>query len=385
MKYLFLIRAGLWRKPMRTVLTGLGVAVAFLLFGIMHGVIAGFDTALNTMSETRLRVQSRASGIESMPIAHANRIAQLKGVQRIAPFSAVGAYYQEPKNSFSSAALDIEAFLEVLPEIKIPPEQVDAMMRTRTGAIIGATLAEKYGWSIGDQIPIKSFLWTNEDGTADWMVEIAAIANAGPDDDKLFAGEMYLHWDYFDQSRTTGKGTVHQFVVAIDDPTRAGPIAEEIDALFANSSDETTTVNEREYITSFIRQAGDVRSFVAYVLGAVLFTLLFLTGTTMMQSIRDRTAEFGVLKSIGFTDTSVFVMVLTESLVLCVLAALLGLGIAATVFPNIFSSIGFDGMYLAPSVFATGLSIAAAMSVGVAFWPAWRAQRLSVAAATSGR
>ena len=354
MKYLFLIRAGLWRKPIRTVLTGLGVAVAFLLFGLMHGVIAGFDTALDTMSETRLRVQSRASGIESMPIAHANRIAQLKGVQRIAPFSAVGAYYQEPKNSFSSAALDIEAFLEVLPEIKIPPEQVDAMMRTRTGAIIGATLAEKYGWSIGDQIPIKSFLWTNEDGTADWMVEIAAIANAGPDDDKLFAGEMYLHWDYFDESRATGKGTVHQFVVAIDDPTRAGAIAEEIDALFANSSDETTTVNEREYITSFIRQAGDVRSFVAYVLGAVLFTLLFLTGTTMMQSIRDRTAEFGVLKSIGFTDTSVFVMVLTESLVLCVLAALLGLGIAASLVVGVVGG-------LLPAIKASRLDIVASL------------------------
>jgi putative ABC transport system permease protein len=351
----------------------------------MHGVIAGFDTALDTMSETRLRVQSRASGIESMPLAHASRIAQVQGVGRVASFSAVGAYYQEPKNAFPSAGLDIEAFLEVLPEIKVPPEQVDLMMRTRTGAIIGATLAEKYGWSIGDRVPIKSFLWTNEDGTADWIVEITAIANAGPNDDQLFAGEMYLHWDYLDESRATGKGTVHQFIVAIDDPTKAGPIAEEIDALFANSSDETSTVNEREYITSFVRQAGDVRSFVAYVLGAVLFTLLFLTGTTMMQSIRDRTAEFGVLKSIGFTDTTVFVMVLIESLVLCILAALLGLGIAATVFPNIFASIGFDGMSLAPSVVATGVGIAAAMAIGVAFWPAWRARRLSVAAATSGR
>ena len=385
MKYLFLIRAGLWRKPMRTVLTGLGIVVAFLLFGIMHGVIAGFDTALDMMSETRLRVQSRASGLESMPSAHAGRIAQVEGVQRVALLSVIGGYFQEPKNGFSSAALDIEAFLEVLPEIKVLPEQVDAMMRTRKGAIVGATLAQKYGWSIGDQVPIKSFLWSNEDGTAGWTVEITAIANAGPDDEQLFANEMYLHWDYFDESRATGKGTAHQFIVAIDDPARAAPIAEAIDALFANSSDETNTVNEREYITSFVRQAGDVRSFVAYILAAVLFTLLFLTGTTMAQSMRDRVAEFGVLKSIGFTDTSVFVMVLAESLVLCLVAALLGLGIAATVFPSVYASIGFDGMSLPPSVFAVGLGIAAAMAIGVAFWPAWSAQRLSIAAATSGR
>ena len=158
---------------MRTVLTGLGVTVAFLLFGIMHGVIASFDTALDKMSETRLRVQSRASAFEAMPIAHAGRILQVEGVKRVVPFSIVAAYYQEPKNGFSSAAMDIEAFLEVIPEIRVPPEQVEAMMRTRTGAIIGVKLAEKYGWSIGDQVPIKSIFWTNEDGTPGWTVEIA--------------------------------------------------------------------------------------------------------------------------------------------------------------------------------------------------------------------
>lgn len=385
MKYLFLIRAGLWRKPVRSVLTSLGIAVAFVLFGLMHGVVAAFDTALDKMSDTRLRVQSRANVLEAMPIAHAARISQIDGVERVAPLSIVFAYYQEPKNGFSCAALDVEAFLDVLPEIKVPPSQVTRMMHTRTGAIVGAKLAERFGWAIGDQVPIKSHIDLNEDGGRDWTVEVAAIANAGADDEQLFANEMYLHWDYWDESRANGKGTVHQFIVTIDDPARAVPIAEAIDRTFANSADETTTMNEREYITSAVRQVGDVRTFVAYILGAVLFTLLFLTGTTMTQSMRERVHEFGVLKTLGFTDTAVFLLVVTESLVLCVVAALVGLGIAAGVFPGIYAGLGFSGIQLPLDVYLLGIGVAGALALAVGIWPAWQARRLSIAAATSGR
>ncbi|MCZ6641555.1 MAG: ABC transporter permease, partial [Gammaproteobacteria bacterium] len=155
--------------------------------------------------------------------------------------------------------------------------------------------------------------------------------------------------------------------------------------MFANSSYETNTLNEKQYITAMLSRIGNVSYFVNAVLGAVLFTLLFLTGTTMMQSARERIPEFGVLKSLGFTDTSVFVMVLVESLVISVLAAGLGLGIAAMVFPSVFAAFGISGITLAPSVWLLGFAIAVALAVGVAVWPAWRTRSLSIAAAVSGR
>ncbi|MCZ6853916.1 MAG: ABC transporter permease [Gammaproteobacteria bacterium] len=385
MKYLFLIVAGLWRKPVRTVLTALATTVAFVLFGVMHGVLASFDEALDLMSDTRLRVMSRANFLEALPIAHKSRIEQVSGVTKVAHIAIFPAYYQDLSNGISAAALSVDEFLEVIPDLKVPEDQREAMRRTRTGAIVGNNLAVQYGWKIGDRIPLKSMLWSNADGSQDWVFDIVAIANAGPDDEQVFAGEIYFNYEYFDEARATGKGTVHQFIVGIETPEQAAPIAKEIDEMFANSSYETNTLNEKQYITAMLSRIGNVSYFVNAVLGAVLFTLLFLTGTTMMQSARERIPEFGVLKSLGFTDTSVFVMVLVESLVISVLAAGLGLGIAAMVFPSVFAAFGISGITLAPSVWLLGFAIAVALAVGVAVWPAWRTRSLSIAAAVSGR
>ncbi|MCZ6460069.1 MAG: ABC transporter permease [Gammaproteobacteria bacterium] len=385
MKYLFLIRAGLWRKPVRTILTALATIVAFLLFGVMHGVTASFDEALDLMSDTRLRVMSRANFLEPMPLAHRARIEQLAGVTRVAHLVIFPAYYQDLRNGISAAALSVEDFLEVFPEIKVPEEQQQAMQRTRTGAIVGHNLARKYGWQIGDIVPLKSMLWTRDGGSQDWAVEIVAIANAGPDDEQIFASELYFNYEFLDESRATSKGTVHQFIVGLESPELASSVAKSIDELFANSADETNTLDEKQYLTSMVGRLGNVGYFVNAVLGAVLFTLLFLTGTTMAQSARDRVSEFGILKAIGFTDTSVFMMVVVESMILSVLAAGVGLGIAATVFPSVFAAFGLAGITLAPSVYLLGLAIAAVLAVCVSVWPAWRSRSLSIAEAMSGR
>ena len=385
MKYLPLLASALWRKPIRTVLTILAAAVAFLLFGIMHGVLARFDDALESMSDTRLRVVSRANIIEPLPLAHGARIAQIPGVTRVAPVAIFPAYYQELKNGVAAAALDVDAFLEVIPEIRVPPEQLEVMRRTRTGAIIGSDLADRYGWKIGDRVPLRSLLWVDQDGGQDWAVDVVAIANAGPDDDELFAAEIYFHYEYLDEARATGVGTVHQFIVAIDDAASADSISQAIDGMFANSSDETKTLDEKQYIRSNIQQVGDVRLFVYSILGAVLFTLLFLTGTAMMQSVRERIPELGVLKSVGFSDASVFSMVLLEALALCFVAAALGLGVAALAFPSVFRALGLAAVPLTADVYALGFGIAALLAFVVAFWPAWSARRLSIAEAISGR
>jgi putative ABC transport system permease protein len=204
---------------------------------------------------------------------------------------------------------------------------------------------------------------------------------SGENDERAF-NEVYFNYEYLDEARAMGKGTVHQFAVLIDDPSHADTIAQAIDREFANSSFETQTMNDKDYLVQQLRQIGNVQFFVNAILGAVLFTLLFLTGNTMMQSVRDRIPELGVLKSVGFTDFAVFWTVLVESAVLCVTAALVGLGIAALVFPSMFQSVGLNvAMPLPPAVWMIGVGIAVLLAAIIALIPARRATRLTIAEA----
>ncbi len=385
MKYWMLISAGLRRKPVRTFLTGFAVVVSFLLFGVMHGVLAGFDDALDTLSETRLRVINRASMIAALPVAHSARIRNVEGVRDVSQMAIFGGYYQDPTNRFSIAAVEMDSFFRVVEELTVPDEQFDKLLRSRTGAVVGSTLAETFGWQIGDQIPVVSYLYADATGSTTWTVEILAIARAVDEASEFLTNEMYFHYAYLDEARVTGRGTVHQFLVTVDDRSLLDSVAEEIDALFANSANETTTLDDKQYIRSQLDQVGDLQLFVNYILSAVLFTLLFLTGTTMMQSMRERIPELGILKSMGYTDASVFTMILIESLVLCLVAAGIGLGVAAWAFPPIFGAFGLAAPPLPNSVYAIGFGVAAALALVVAIWPAWRARTLPIAQAVSGR
>jgi putative ABC transport system permease protein len=383
-KYLPLLWSGLWRKPIRTVLTILSIAVAFLLFGVLHGVIAGFDVALMKMSETRLRVTNRANFIESMPVAYKESIRGVPGVRDVAYFSAFIGYYQDPKNGLRAAALDLDPFLGMISNLKVPQDQRDAMHRIRAGTIVGADLAKRFNWHIGDRITLHSEYWLNKNGSPEWPFEIVGFANAGPDDDPMFANELYMNYDYLDAARSTGTGTVHQFVVSIDDASRATEISAAVDRLFANSSSETLTLNEREWALAGVRQVGDVQMFINSIIGAVLFTLLFLSSNTMSQSVRDRVSELGVLKALGFGNTSVWMLVVAEAVVLSLIAAAIGLAIAASVFPSVFMVLGVGPIALPLKVYVAAFGIALLLALLSATLPAVRAGRLTVVQALSG-
>ncbi len=257
------------------------------------------------------------------------------------------------------------------PEMNVPADQIEAMRTTRDGAVAGIELAKRFNWKIGDRITIHSMNWVKDDGSPDWTFEIVGYVNAGENDERVFANELYFNYEYLDEARAIGKGTVHQYVVAIDDPSRATEISQAIDHLFANSSAETTTLNEREYVVAQLRQVGDVRMFVNSIIGAVLFTLLFLAGNTMSQSVRDRIPELGVLKTLGFSDTAVSALVVVEASLLCALAAAIGLSIAAAVFPTVFASLRFAGPIPLPfKVWGIGFGIALLLGALSALIPA---------------
>jgi putative ABC transport system permease protein len=244
-------------------------------------------------------------------------------------------------------------------------------------------MAKKYGWKVGDKIPITSAIWVKKsDGNANWTFDIVGIFDY--DNNAARSNAMLLHYDYFDEERTgAAHGTVGWFVITIDDPKRAAQIGGAVDALFANSPNETATQTEKENMQSFMKQIGDINFIVSTIIGAVFFTLLFLTGNTMMQSMRERIPEFAVLKTLGFSDAGVAVMVVAEAAILCVAAAVIGLALADMSFPFMAQFLGIKALPL--RVLFYGIGLALLLSLVTALPPAWRVRRLSIVDALARR
>ena len=381
MKYLPLIWAGLWRKPLRTIFTLLSIVIAFLLFGMLQGVNAALDQSVKSASVDRLMVQSRINFTEALPASYLPRLEGVPGVTGVAYASWFGPYYQDPKNFIFAFPIDPERYFGLYPNLKMPKDQLDAFVHTRTGAVIGEELATKYGWKIGDRVPLHSTIWTNREGNSDWNFDIVGIYSDPEDhsNEQIF----FLNHTYFDEGRSFDKGTIGWYIVRIADPHQAAGMAESIDKLFANSSDETKTMTEREATQAFLKQQGDINFIATAIIGAVFFTLLFLTGNTMMQSVRERIPEFAVLKTLGFSETGVLTLVLAESLALCIAAALIGLALAELAFPFLKQLIGTAS--LPGSVILLGLAIAILLALVTGLPPALRARRLNIVDALAGR
>jgi putative ABC transport system permease protein len=380
-KFLPLVWSGLWRKRARTVFTLLSIVTAFLLFGMLQGVISAFDKSVEAAAVDRLTVVSKVSFTEPLPYGYLAQIESVPGVKGVAYESWFGSYYQDPKNFVFSFPVDPERYFPLVPEIKIPADQLQAMVRTRTGAIIGKDLAEKHGWKIGDRVPLNSQIWTKADGSSNWEFDIVGIFEA-PSVNNL-ASIFYFNHSYFDEARSFGKGKVGWYVVRLKDPNQAPQVARAIDALFENSADETKTQTEKEFQQSFLKQQGDIQFIVRSILGAVFFTLLFLTGNTMMQSVRERIPELAVLKTLGFTDAGVLMLVLAESLLLCLFAAAIGLALASMMFPALKAFMG--EVTLPGSVLAMGAVVATLLALITGLPPALRAKRLNIVDALAGR
>lgn len=383
MKYLPLVWAGLWRKPVRSILTLLSIIVAFVLFGALHGVTAAIDSLITGMSDTRLRIQSKVSLAEPLPMAYLARIESVKGVEGVGYYSWFGGYYQEQRNQISVGAVDVDRLHSMFPELNLKDEYAAAMRTTRNGALIGRDLAATRGWKIGDKLPLKSSIYLRKDGAPEWDFEIVGIYDFG--DGKIPTNELWFNYAYFDEARTFGNGTVMMYFAKIANPASSGAISEAIDQQFANSTFETQTLNERDWLRGRIAQIGDMQFFVNAIVAAVLFTLLFLTGNTMMQSVRERIPELAVLKTYGFSNTAIMSLVFGEALLLCVAAAGIGVAIAAALSPMIYRQIGAGGMSFPLSVVGSGIAIAAAVAIMSSLPPARRVQTLNVVDALAGR
>lgn len=382
MKYFGLVWAGLFRKKLRTTLTLLSLASAFTLLGLLQAVNSLFSGGADFLGANRLITQARTSFTQPLPMRLMPQIEAVPGVKRVSHSQFFGGVYQDPRNFFPQFAVNPQRLRDTYPEWVMAEDPWRNFVSTRNGAIAGRNLAEKFGWKVGDVIPLNSFIWTRRDGTRTWEWELVGIFDGRDEEWQKRAGLMYLNYGQFDEGRAAGRGLAGVFVVVVDDPDQAGAVAAEIDARFENSADETKTQSEQEFQLGFVRQLGDIGLIVNLITGAVFFSILFLTGVSMSQAVRERVPELAVLKVLGFTDRAVMGLVLAEAFLLCALGALAGMLLASVVTTTLppefpIETDGFVWAVAGASVLVlTGL-------VGVP--PALHALRIRIVDALAGR
>ncbi len=378
MKYFGLIWRNVWRKKIRTSLTILSVLVAFLLFTLLTAIGTAFNTGGAMTGAERLVVLDKVSIINFLPLSYKNRIAAIPGVAVVSQLSWFGGFYQDPKNQFPQFPVVPDEYLAMYPELVLAEEQLDAWKKNRTGAVIGRDLAELYGFEIGDRIPIQSTIFTTREGSRTWEFDIEGIFDST--DPKGGTAVMLLRHDYFAEANSFGDGFVGWYTLRLEDGADAVAVANAIDLEFANSANETETSTEVAFAASFAKQFGNIALIVTLILGAVFFTLLLLAGNTMSQSVRERIAELAVLKTVGFRDGTVLVIVLSESILIMLIGGLLGLAIGWVLTQGIATALSafIQGITVSPQIMLTGLAFMVSAGVLAGIFPALKAMRLTI-------
>lgn len=328
MKFLPLIWSNLMRRKLRTLLTILSIAVAFLLHGYLSAIRAGLEVGVPIAGQDRLVVRHKISIIQTLPVSYLQRIRSMSGVRDVIHATWFGGIYQEPKNFFPQIPVDPEAYMRMYPEFRLPEDQMKAWLSTRSGAIVGRKTARKYGFKIGDRIPIQATIWRPASGASVWEFDLVGIyegADKAADETQLF-----FRYDFFDEGRPAGggKGEVGWYVVRVTDPAQSEDVARRIDLEFANSPWETKAESEKAFVQSFAKQVGDIGLIIKTILTAVFFTILLISANTMAQAVRERTGEIAVLKAIGFSNGRSMLLVLAESMMVAVVGGAIGLGVA---------------------------------------------------------
>ncbi|MEA2543457.1 MAG: putative transport system permease protein [Acidobacteriaceae bacterium] len=376
MKFSRLILANLFRKKVRLILTLGSFAVALFLFAFLAVIRDAFGRGADVAGADRLVIINRVSIIQPLPLSYRDKILRIPGVKAITHNNWFGGVYQEEKNFFPQFVIDVENQRKVIPELIVPDDQWTNFLQDRQGAIAGASLAKRFGWKIGDHIPIKNALFG---GAATWDFNIDGIYHGKrPQDDE---SQFWFQWDYFQERMPQSfKGTAGWYVLKLDNPDDAPRVAKAIDEMFANSPYETKTDTESAFAANWVKQFGNIEFLILSIGAVVFFTLLLVTGNTMAISVRERTAELAVLKAIGFSDRSVLFFVLGEALMIALFGGLLGLALAVLAVPLLATALNglLPNLILSYTVLASGLVFALLVGAASGLLPGIGAMRLRV-------
>jgi len=328
MKFLPIVWRNLMRRKVRTIFTLLSIFVAFLLFGYLMAVRSAFNMGVDLAGADRLMVLNKISIIMPVPYSYGERLKAIEGVKEITYANWFGGYYQETKNQFPNMAVDAATWMKMYPEFTLPDDDMKAWLADREGAIVGADTAKRFGWKVGDRVPLQATIFQRPDRKA-WEFNIRGIYNGAKGADKT---QLFFHWEFLNEAvRSTRFGNqVGWYVIRVNDPEQSPAIAKKIDTMFANSPTETKTDSEKNFIAGWAKQIGNISLIMQLIAGATLFTMLLVTANAMAQSIRERTSELAVLKTLGFGDGRILSLVLMESCVLALVGGFAGLGLAWT-------------------------------------------------------
>jgi putative ABC transport system permease protein len=381
LKYLPLIWSGIRRRPVRTALVFLQVGVAFALFGVLQGMKTGVDEAISRVRADVLFVAPAVFGGPRLPMAYINRLRSLPGVKTVTYGDGMDGVYQKPTQSLGVFTLDpSRIWLTLAPSIfTIHPKDLQALRDTRTGALVTADIARKYGWHVGDEIAINSSI-ARRTGSRTWYFNIVgSVTDREPGEGDL----IVANYSYLNEARALDKDTVRNFYVVVSDPKRAAAVSELIDRTFANSPLGTRTISLRETAQQEMQSIGNVSFAIRWIISAVLVAVAFAISTMMMQTIRERTFELAILKALGFGDRMVFILLAAESLVVWIAAALAGLALAWLAFPLAGKYV--PGLSMPAAVVEAGIGGAVLLALISVSVPGRRAARLKVAEALAGR
>lgn len=379
MKYLHIVWRNLMRRKVRTIFTLLSIFVAFVLFGYLMAIRTAFGMGIDLAGADRLMVINKVSLIMPLPGSYDDKVRALEGVKEVTHANWFGAYFQETKNQFPNMAVEPESWLRMYPEFVVPEEQKKAWLADRQGAIIGADLAKRFGWKVGDRVPLQATIFARPDRSA-WEFNISGIYDSpikGTDKTQLFFHYAYLNEamrnrDYGDQ--------VGWLVIKVHEPEQSPAVAKQVDAMFANSSTETKTDSEKAFLAGWAKQIGNISLITQLIATAAIFMILLVTANTMAQSIRERTSELAVLKTLGFGDRRVLGMVLIESCFLALIAGLSGLAVAWGLVYFFGDPTGsfLPAFYLPTRDLIAGIILVVALGLAAGAVPAWQAGRLRI-------
>jgi putative ABC transport system permease protein len=377
MKYLPLVWRNLLRRKTRTIFTLLSIVMAFLLFGILSALNMAFLGNVELAGNDRLIIQHKVSIIQLLPESYRAKLETTPGVTHVLHQTWFGGIYQKPSNFFMQTPVIPDRLLAVYPEYLLPDDQKKRWLSDRSCAIVGRQTATRFGFKVGDRVPIQATIWRKKNNTLGWEFNVCGIFDA--DRKGVDTTPFFFNYDYFDEARFFGQGQVGWYVIRIADPAKAPEIAKRIDEQFANSSAETKTTTEKAFLTAFAKQIGDIAAIIRAIVTAVFFTILLVAANTMAQSVRERTSELAVLKTLGFSDGLILLLVLIESSVLALVGGSIGLALAW------LFALGGDptnGMlpsfFLPPADLVAGLLYAVALGLVAGILPAVQAMRLRI-------
>jgi putative ABC transport system permease protein len=378
MKFARLVWANLKRKKIRTLLTLASILVAFILFGYLAAIRVALSAGIDVAGADRLVVRHKVSIIQPLPGSYEADIEQIPGVAEATHASWFGGIYQNPRNFFPQMAVKPEEYLSLYPEFQLPKEEREAWLRTRTGAVVGRATADRFGWKVGDKIPLQATFWSHGGGNKIWEFDLVGIYDGTKEG--VDTTQFLFQYDYFDEARDYGRGWVGWYIVRVADTDRAVEISKAIDDTFANSPAETKAETEGAFVRAFAEQIGNIGAIMQAILSAVFFTILLVAGNTMAQSVRERTGELAVLKAVGFTSGQVLGLVLAEAMTIAALGGFAGLAISWFLISLGDPTGGSFPVFFFPTRdLVVGSIFVVALGVATGFFPAIQAGRLQIA------